>query len=191
MLSCSFFFMIALAMVKNLNNTFFNQPSLNETMFPRGGCIGCGVANTKGFRLRIFNDPKNPCGLLGHVRAPEHGTGWPGVAHGGVLFTVLDCLSAWTALILRQDKNLLSVTRSAQIQYRRPAHPGEELFLNGIIKNEKGKNGLTTFGEIHNANHQILAELQADLALLKIATFKKLLGLKALPEDYQKHFPGQ
>jgi len=60
------------------------------------GCLVCGPGNPKGLRLQLFVDP--PTGVVRTRFAParEH-IGFEGVAHGGVIATVMDEVMVWAA----------------------------------------------------------------------------------------------
>jgi acyl-coenzyme A thioesterase PaaI-like protein len=71
-------------------------PSLQERYAPASVCFGCGPANPLGLRLRSLP------GVDGCVAtwqpAREH-EAFPGVLNGGIISTLLDCHSNWTAAI--------------------------------------------------------------------------------------------
>ncbi|MBI4368665.1 MAG: PaaI family thioesterase [Elusimicrobia bacterium] len=169
----------------------YSTPSLNETMLPQGICLGCGINNPHGFRAKFWRGPDNTDEIIGRVTIPEHGCGWPGIVHGGSLFTVLDCLAAWTVFAARPGAPTVNVTQSATSRYFKPARPGQILSLAGTLRDagHDRSSPVITFGQIHNDQGQLLAELEASLMTLKPAVFKRLTGLAQLPPDYQRHFP--
>ena len=70
--------------------------SLQERYAPHARCFGCGPANTKGLRIRSFEQPD------GHVVVdftPElHHEAFENVLNGGIIGTVLDCHMNWTTI---------------------------------------------------------------------------------------------
>jgi acyl-coenzyme A thioesterase PaaI-like protein len=72
------------------------EKSLQETFAPNGICFGCGVKNEKGLRIRSFSG-ENGEKIFAEWRAEEHHQAFPGMLSGGIVGTLLDCHSNWTA----------------------------------------------------------------------------------------------
>lgn len=70
------------------------EPSLQERFAPRLACFGCGPANTRGLRLRSVPEGDD---VVCRWRAEEHHEAFPGMLSGGIIGTLLDCHSNWTA----------------------------------------------------------------------------------------------
>jgi acyl-coenzyme A thioesterase PaaI-like protein len=170
-----------------------SEASLNETFFPEGTCIGCGLANPKGFHARFYRDQEGQPRVLGRFVVPDHAAGLPGLVQGGVLFTVLDCLNAWTLFGLRPNRPVMPVSLSASIQYHRPGRIGQELRLVGTIAHDGNGPGDPTIvhGELRDPEDQLLCDMDSKLALFSLAKFKKVMGLVELPEHYKRLFPGE
>jgi len=70
--------------------------SLQDRYAPHGRCFGCGPANTKGLRIKSFEQAD------GHVVldfTPElHHEAFENVLNGGIIGTVLDCHMNWTTI---------------------------------------------------------------------------------------------
>src|SRR5213595_1028319 len=80
------------------------EKSLQETYAPRMTCFGCGPANAEGLHIRSF------------VRGEEVVCEWqpepkyeafPGMLCGGIIGTLLDCHSNWTATYHLMRRNNL------------------------------------------------------------------------------------
>jgi acyl-coenzyme A thioesterase PaaI-like protein len=71
-----------------------NSSSLQETFSPRGICFGCGPANEKGLRIRSFVRGDE---VVATWRAEPHHQAFPGMLNGGIIGSLLDCHSNWTA----------------------------------------------------------------------------------------------
>ena len=69
-------------------------PSLQERYAPANRCFGCGPANDKGLRIRSFADGDTL--VCDWQPRPEH-EAWDGVVNGGIIGTLFDCHSNWTA----------------------------------------------------------------------------------------------
>jgi uncharacterized protein (TIGR00369 family) len=68
--------------------------SVQERYAPHNRCFGCGPANPKGLRIRSFED--GDC-LVAEWRSERHHEAFDGAVGGGILGTLLDCHSNWTA----------------------------------------------------------------------------------------------
>ena len=85
-------------------------------------CFGCGQQNPIGLRLPFYEE----AGGTGRVWAPwtparEH-QGFEGIAHGGLITTVLDEVMGW---VLYQ-RHIWAVTGTITVRFRRPVELGVE-----------------------------------------------------------------
>jgi acyl-coenzyme A thioesterase PaaI-like protein len=71
--------------------------SLQETYSPNGRCFGCGPANDKGLRIRSFESGGAGDELTCEWRAEPHHLAFDGIVNGGIIGSLLDCHSNWTA----------------------------------------------------------------------------------------------
>jgi len=58
-------------------------------------CFGCGAHNTHGFRIKSFWDGDE---LLCTWQPEPYHIGHPGYVYGGIIASVVDCHSIWTAI---------------------------------------------------------------------------------------------
>jgi acyl-coenzyme A thioesterase PaaI-like protein len=70
--------------------------SVQERYAPRNHCFGCGPANPRGLHVRSFEDAE---GLVAEWTPEPHHEAFDGTVGGGILGTLLDCHSNWTAAI--------------------------------------------------------------------------------------------
>jgi uncharacterized protein (TIGR00369 family) len=68
--------------------------SLQERYAPGLACFGCGPANTKGLRIRSI--PEGDA-VIAEWTPERHHEAFPGMLSGGIIGTLLDCHSNWTA----------------------------------------------------------------------------------------------
>lgn len=71
-----------------------NDKSLQETYAPQNACFGCGPANPKGLHIRSFVRGNE---VIAEWKPAPHHEAFPGVLNGGIIGTLLDCHSNWTA----------------------------------------------------------------------------------------------
>ena len=99
--------------------------SLQERFAPQGRCFGCGPANQDGLRIRSFASSSDPDVVVATWQpAPRH-EAFEGVLNGGIVGTLLDCHSNWTAashLMRRRgaDRPPTTVTLDYAVRLRRP-----------------------------------------------------------------------
>ena len=89
-------------------------------------CFGCGQDNPDGLQILISRDPANAERILGEFKAQNHMIGFPGITHGGAIYTALDCMATWSGMVLRGTKAMW-ILRSAEIKYHRPAMQAEKM----------------------------------------------------------------
>ena len=73
-----------------------NGASLQETFAAETICFGCGPANQRGLHIRSFPDEANGGCVCEWTPQPHH-EAFPGVLNGGIIGTLMDCHSNWTA----------------------------------------------------------------------------------------------
>ena len=96
--------------------------SLQERYGPNAVCFGCGPANPAGLHLRSFAQGDE---VVAEWTPGLHHAAFPGVLSGGIIGTLLDCHSNWTAashLMLRRgaDRTPTTVTADYAIHLLRP-----------------------------------------------------------------------
>ena len=73
-----------------------DRPCVQEHYAPRNHCFGCGPANPEGLRVRSF---EAGAGLVAEWTPEPHHEAFDGAVSGGILGTLLDCHSNWTAAV--------------------------------------------------------------------------------------------
>ncbi|MDX1501840.1 MAG: PaaI family thioesterase [Thermoanaerobaculia bacterium] len=120
------------------------QPSLQERFAPGNRCFGCGPANPRGLRIRSF--PAGP-GADAEVQArwqpAEHHQAFENILNGGIIGTLLDCHSNWTACwhLMRRDaleEPPSTVTADFHVRLRRPTPMGEPVDLVARVRESEG-----------------------------------------------------
>jgi acyl-coenzyme A thioesterase PaaI-like protein len=100
------------------------EKSLQETYAPNNSCFGCGPANPKGLRIRSFVAPAGDEVVCDWTPEPHH-EAFPGMMNGGIIGSLLDCHSNWTAawhLMTKAgaDRPPCTVTADFHVTLKRP-----------------------------------------------------------------------
>lgn len=164
--------------------------ALNEELLKGNTCFGCGPDNPEGLKIRIFRDPGNTSRLVGTYRPRSTQAGFPQIVHGGLQFTALDCMAAWVVLILRQQGNMMPITKSATTRFLTPARVGTELALSAEVIGEAAapRDPLLIRCAIRDGTDVVLTEIDFEYVLLPQERFLKAVGLNAMPEHFRRHF---
>jgi acyl-coenzyme A thioesterase PaaI-like protein len=109
-------------------------PSLQERFAPDGSCFGCGPRNEAGLRIRSFEAGDGTV-IAGWQPRPEH-EAFDGYVNGGILGTLIDCHSNWTAIAALMaagwaEEAPSTVTSELSVRFRRPTPSGGVLRLVG------------------------------------------------------------
>lgn len=113
-----------------------DQKSLQERYAPQNACFGCGPSNLKGLKIRSFEKGDE---VIAEWKPEPHHEAFPGVLNGGVIGSLLDCHSNWTAayrLMLRQGAATppCTVTADYSIKLLRPTPTNGKVELSARVK---------------------------------------------------------
>jgi uncharacterized protein (TIGR00369 family) len=124
------------------------------------GCYVCGTDNMAGLRIPFRKDPDGGS-RAEYVVRPEH-AGWPGIIHGGLLFTLMDEAVAWACAY----SGSRCVTARAEARFRAPARVGVPLVVTGRVTRATSR-ALRAKAEIRNGHDtgELIAELDAMMAI--------------------------
>jgi acyl-coenzyme A thioesterase PaaI-like protein len=89
-------------------------------------CFACGVLNEHGIHLDLHVDG-DQCWT--ELSLPERFQGWDGIAHGGIVCTVLDEVMAWS---LAATDNW-GLTARMSVEFKRPVRIGQRIRGEGWI----------------------------------------------------------
>ena len=132
-------------------------------------CFACGELNEHGLRLELHTDAT---GCRTELSLDPRFQGWEGVAHGGIIATILDEVMAWSVI----GRGTWGVTARMTVDFRRPVpvgraiqavgevvHSSRRLFRTAgeILDAETGESLATGEGTYVAAPPERLAELQA------------------------------
>lgn len=95
-----------------------------------GGCFGCSPSNAAGLRLTFTR--RGDSVRVRHTIA-DHFHGAPGIAHGGIVATLLDEVSCGAVFFVRGQ---MVVTGELSVRYERPCPVGRPLDLEAHVTAE-------------------------------------------------------
>jgi acyl-coenzyme A thioesterase PaaI-like protein len=116
-----------------------SDKSLQENFAPRSICFGCGPANEKGLRIRSF-EMKDRC--ICEWTPQSHHEAFPGMMNGGIIGSLLDCHSNWTAAVHLGRKNNggelpdylpCTVTASYSVKLMRPTDSKKPVHITAMV----------------------------------------------------------
>jgi uncharacterized protein (TIGR00369 family) len=119
---------------------------------PANKCFGCGGANDQGMKLSFVQDNVSKR-IVGRFILGEAYQGGGGMAHGGIIATLLD--EAMGKVCRFRDVH--AVTAELNVQYLKPVKVDEEIVVEGYETDAKGRN-LFLAAEIRNGAGEILAK---------------------------------
>lgn len=111
------------------------EQSLQDTYAPHNACFGCGPANAKGLQIKSFPEGDE---VVADWQPEAHHEAFPGVLNGGIIGSLLDCHSNWTAAwhLMRRagaDHPPCTVTADYAIKLRRPTPTDQTLHLRAWV----------------------------------------------------------
>lgn len=119
-----------------------------QAAWPDNTCYGCGQANPEGFQLESYLAPDRDALVATFDPEPTHAAGYPEFAYGGLLASLVDCHSLWTALTFRYEaegRTLLSdplhmyVTGELTTKYLAPTPLDEPIALEAWVDGDVGE----------------------------------------------------
>lgn len=123
-------------------------------------CFACGKNNPIGLKLEFrMQDGK----YTSKKTLSKEYQGYDGMAHGGILTTMLDEVMA---AYLNKELGQRAVTARLDVRYRKPAPIGETLTLSGWEESRKG-NFVSMKAEITLPDGTIAAEANGKMAIVE------------------------
>ena len=106
--------------------------ALQDRYAPNLACFGCGPRNPRGLHLKSYT--RDDGTVVATWRAEKYHEAYPGVLNGGIIGTLMDCHSLWTAayhLMRRIGASAPppSVTAEYAIKMRRPTPTDRDIEL--------------------------------------------------------------
>jgi acyl-coenzyme A thioesterase PaaI-like protein len=112
--------------------------SLQQRYAPLGVCFGCGHANPDGLHIRSFPSPDDPETIVADWLPETQYEAFEGILNGGIVGTLLDCHSNWTAAyhLMKQreaSRPSTTVTLEYAVRLLRPTPSDEPVHLSARV----------------------------------------------------------
>jgi acyl-coenzyme A thioesterase PaaI-like protein len=116
------------------------EQSLQDRYASHNQCFGCGPANDKGLRIKSFPQGNNE--VVADWQAQPFHEAFPGILNGGIIGTILDCHSNWSAAYfimqhLKVDSPPCTVTAYFNVTLKRPTPSQQPVHLVAKLKEIK------------------------------------------------------
>ena len=116
-------------------------------------CFACGLENPSGLRLRFCDNGKDQ--VFTQFMIDSQHTGYPGMAHGGIVAAILDEVAGRT-LMIGNPKHFF-VTARMDVRFRQPLPVSVPLEATGWLLKRHASRTLA-HAEISGAEQCVLAE---------------------------------
>jgi acyl-coenzyme A thioesterase PaaI-like protein len=117
-------------------------------------CFACGDLNLDGLRLRLHIEGD---GCWTEVELSDRFEGWQGIAHGGIVCTILDEVMAWS--LARTDS--WGVTARLSVDFKRPVPVGIPIRAEGRLAGSRRRLRATAATLVDARDGTILATATA------------------------------
>ena len=135
-----------------------------------GACFGCSPHNPHGLHLHFERTPQ---GCRASHTLAGHFCGFDGVAHGGIVSTLLDEVGAWAVILHTRH---MALTRHMSTRFVDRVPTGKPLQLEAWVETRSARDA-TTRAHIRDANGRLLAQAEAGWALASAAVVARMSGL--------------
>jgi acyl-coenzyme A thioesterase PaaI-like protein len=135
----------ATAVVRTTASTFEFSPH---------NCFGCGTLNSHGMQLDLHIETGR---CWTELTLQPHFEGWQGIAHGGIVCTVLDEVMAWSLV----GADNWGVTAKLSVAFKRPIRVGQPIRAEGWVTKERRRLVATAGTVVDMADGTVLASAEA------------------------------
>ena len=141
-----------------------------QDVWPNATCYGCGPANEHGLRIKSYWTEDGSEVICAFQPRPEYNAGFPNVMYGGLVASLIDCHSIWTAIAWayrnegREHGSLPAisyVTGTLTVRFLQPTELDKPVLLRARVTELRPKRALVTCsfysGDVQSAEGQVVA----------------------------------
>ena len=144
-------------------------------------CFACGLESEYGLQLTFYSEGDDS--VICEYVIPDRFQGFPGVAHGGVVASILDEILVRS--FMAGDPDRFMYTAKLTMRYRNPVPIGKQLRGVGKVVKDRGRMGEAT-AKLYGSDEQLLAEAEALVVEFPKEEFGEdieALGWKVYPDE--------
>jgi len=144
-----------------------------------GTCYGCGPANPDGFHLKSYWSDDENFLVAQFDPHPKYNSGFPNVMYGGLVASLIDCHSIWTAIAFAykhenrehgSEPSISYVTGQLGVKYRKPTPLDQTIHLKSWVEGEIGRKvrvlcELGTADDVTATGDTLAVRINADKAI--------------------------
>jgi uncharacterized protein (TIGR00369 family) len=142
-------------------------------------CFACGELNEHGLHLDLHVDGDR---CWTELSLPDRFQGWDGIAHGGIVCTILDEVMAWSVI----GRGTWGVTARLNVAFRRPVVTGRPIRAEGWVV-DGTRRASRTAGHVKDARTgEVLATAEGTFMALpddQLERLKQRYGMRRIPTD--------
>lgn len=145
------------------------QTALQDS-WPDATCYGCGPANMYGLRIKSYWSEDGSEVICRFEPEPQYNAGFPNVMYGGLVASLIDCHSIWTAIASTYRKEgrehgslpaISYVTGSLTVRYLKPTALDQPVILRAHVTELQPRKAVVACalysGETKTAEGDVLA----------------------------------
>jgi len=134
-------------------------------------CFGCSSGNP--LTLGLIAVPQGHQ-VVTTFKPTENHTGFPGMLHGGIQFTLLDDTAFWALLLHTKS---MALTNSSSVKYLKPLFVNEIVSCRAEIISQEGKK-VTAKSILLNTKGESCTEATFHFTLIPLEVMEKMLKFK-------------
>lgn len=122
--------------------------ALQDICLPTGMCYGCGSANPEGLQIKSYWSEGGQFVVCQFQPQPKHSSGFKNATYGGLIASLIDCHSNWTAMAFGYRAEgrepgtqplIASVTGSLNVKYLKPTSMDQPIHLRAWVEGDVGR----------------------------------------------------
>jgi acyl-coenzyme A thioesterase PaaI-like protein len=120
---------------------FLATPPALQDVWPDGTCYGCGPSNPRGLHIKSYWDGDDV--ICTFHPSPDHNAGFDNTMYGGLVASLCDCHSVWTAIAATyrhegrehgSAPHISYVTGNLNVSYLRPTPLDQPTILRARVE---------------------------------------------------------
>jgi acyl-coenzyme A thioesterase PaaI-like protein len=131
-------------------------------------CFACSPTNAAGLQMTFFASDD---AVYSRTAIPEHLCGWNGVAHGGVVSTILDETMSWAAMVLLKR---LGFTQKMTVEFFKTVAVGALMEAESRVLEVRDNREAVVEGVLTDGNGNVCATAQGTFRIFTPAVAKRL-----------------